>query len=596
MRKVRTLGLAALATALTCAAPAAAQIPALTYALTSASVAVGQLPPVIVPPTVPGAPNLTPPDAAGQNQTPAPPQRPIDPLTGRPMRALTPEEEREREIEKYDPTNPVNPAKPQLPGEPDPADPRAQGNAQQTNRDSRSALPPLPGSIAESQAPDPSRARGQGPDVVSDSDPSSQTYSGPAVLSRSYTLERPIDSKQLKWSWSVTSGQSYSTGLVTGAANPATAKTNASSYGNNTGWSVSGSHAWKKDQLSMSYSVSFSDYPWASNYSGINQSLSLGMSHQFSRRLTLHLTNSGSISPPSVSLSNPLTTPGVSVANLNLANSPLLNPLDTRSRQFQTGASLTWQKSMRLSFSLQTGFFAVAFTGPSLTGNIGYSASADVNYRLDSKTTIGAAYSWGDYIYAQHQTVSASQSAGLIFSRSFGRSMQFRSRIGIGWVSSQAYTQVPINPIFVPLIGATSALADLGNKSSSTDISAQFVKDFRGRRTASISYARGVSPGNGLILTSIQETVTANFSTMVFRRFPLSMSGGRSALASQAQNTGGSIDEFFSLSTSHTLTGHVTSSFSVQYSKFSITSMPGLNQQFMVSTGMGWSPGPGKIW
>ncbi len=523
---------------------------------------VPQTPPIVVPlPTVPGAPDVGTPGAGASGSQPeqAKPLTPEDRL----KRPLTPEEKLQKEIDKYDPLSRTNPAKPD---EPAPAEP---------------------------VAPAASLATRQGPEVV-DSDLSAQASNGPAVLSRSYTLSRPAETKQVQWSWNVNTGQSYTTGLLTGPANK-TSTANANSYGNTTGWAISGRHSWKRDSVGLSYSVSFSEYPWASSYSGINQSLSADVSHQFSRRLSLHVTSAGSMTPPSGALDNPLTAPGVSIANLSLAASPSLQPLNSRTRQIQNSANLVWQKSARLSFSLGGGFFAVDRTGLTLSNNIGYQAQADVNYRYNSRTTVGLSYSWTDYIFAGHQSVSDTNTLGIIFSRSFGASTQLRTRIGVAQIESLGYTQVAVDPLFAALVGP-SAIVDAYRKSTIPDISAQLVRQFRNRRTASFSYARGVSPGNGIILTAIQQTMTANFSLTVFRRFPLNVTAGRSALASQAQNTGASTSDFFSLGTSRALHSHATSFFAVQYSQFAITNVPGLHNQFSVSTGVSWGPGPGKIW
>jgi hypothetical protein len=549
-----------------------------------------QLPTVQLPtvplPTVPGAPSLGTPQSGD-----AEPTKPLSP-DGKFRRPLTAEEKLQLEIEKFDPLSKTNPAKPEDPD----AVAKAKAALAQPKTDNRNKLAPLPGSVAESNLPDPTANRGEGPEVVSDSDASNQSYNGPAVLSRSYTLTRPTTTKQVQWSWNVTSGQSYSVGLVSGAATGKNAATNQSSYGTNTGWALSGRHAWKRDNVGLSYSVSFSEYPWASSYSGINQSLSADYGHQFSRRLMFHISTVGSMTPPSATLDNPLTAPGVSIANLSLSASPSLQPLDIRTRQFQNSAALSWQKSARLSFSVGGGFFAVDRTGGTLSGNIGYQAQADVNYRLDAKTTVGLSYSWTNYIFAKHQSLSDTNTVGVIFSRAFGPSTQLRTRFGVSEIESMGYNQVAIDPLFVALIGSPTTIVDSYHKSATSDISAQLIKDFKGRKTASISYARGVSPGNGLILTAIQETMTLNFTTTVFRRYPFTLTAGRNALASQAQNTGGSTSDFVSVGTSRSLIGHANSSFSVQYSRFAITNMPGLHSQFSVNTSVSWGPGPGKIW
>jgi hypothetical protein len=564
-----------------CACSGLAQLPVTQAPGTQAPVTT---PPMVPLPTAPGVPSLGSADGQASNPEQAKPKTPEDKL----KKPLTKEEKLQKLIDKYDPMSKVNPARPE--------EETAKPAEAKPKPDARTEPAPLPGSVAESNLPETSGR--QGPEVVPDSDAAAQTYTGPAVLSRSYTLARPTaaGTKQVQWQWIATSSQGYTTGLVNGATSTSAASTNASSYSTTTGLSVSGRHFWKRDQVGLNYNVSFSAFPWASAYTGVNQTLSSDYAHEFSRRLQLHVVNTGSISPPSATLSNPLTAPGVSIANLSLSASPSLQLLDNRTEQFQTNSTLVWQQTARTSYSVGGGFFAVDRTGGTLSGNIGYQAEADVNYRWNSKTTVGVSYSWTDYAFAHHVSVSDTNTADIIFSRSFGKSTQLRTRFGLSRIESLGLTAVAIDPVFAALVGMPSGIIDAYHRNVTSDISAQFVRDLRRGRTLSVSFARGVSPGNGLILTAIQETVTGTFSTTVFRRFPVSFTAGHSALASQAQNTGGYTSTFYSVTTSRTLRNRASASFSAQYSSFTVSNMPGLKQQISLTSSLSWGPGPGKLW
>jgi hypothetical protein len=242
------------------------------------------------------------------------------------------------------------------------------------------------------------------------------------------------------------------------------------------------------------------------------------------------------------------------------------------------------------------GFFAVDFTGPQLSSNVGYQAQADVNYRYTSRMTFGAYYSFTDYTFTKHEVVSDSNTAGLIFSYAFNRRTQLRLRAGVSSIESLALTQVAVNPVFAALTGESVGLIDLYRRSMISDLSGQFVRDFGRSKTINVSYAHGIAPGNGLILTSTQQVISAGFTASLFRRYLLTLSAGRSTLSAQVQNTGSYTTNYAGLSLSRTLPRGVTANLGFDYRQYEVSNQPGLTSQLRVSSGVSWGPGPGKLW
>ena len=135
-------------------------------------------------------------------------------------------------------------------------------------------------------------------------------------------------------------------------------------------------------------------------------------------------------------------------------------------------------------------------------GLTGQQARGDVNYRITRKTTIGAYYSFSHYLYPHGFGNSDTDTFGAIYSYAINRSMQIRFRGGISDVNSVGLVTVAIAPPIAALLGVSSGVIDSWTTYRTTDISAQFVNDFRHGRTASLAYARGVTPGNGVYQTS----------------------------------------------------------------------------------------------
>ena len=110
--------------------------------------------------------------------------------------------------------------------------------------------------------------------------------------------------------------------------------------------------------------------------------------------------------------------------------------------------------------------------------------------------------------------------------------MQLRTRFGLSQIKSRAYETITLPPELAAILGRSVSLVNASSDFSTTDVSVQLVRDFGRSRTASLAFARGESPGNGLLLTSVEETATAGYSTSFFRRrVPINIGATYSTLA-----------------------------------------------------------------
>jgi hypothetical protein len=457
---------------------------------------------------------------------------------------------------------------------------------------------PIPGSIAASEQ---KPAGPSGPQVVDDDKGEApvQEYSGPAVLSRSYSISQQLIPTQVKWSESVSLSSVYDTGIGTPTASGSLGPSNTL-IGTMVGWSFAGRHYFHRDMISVNYNGNWSEYSQGGSYSGSNQNISAAYSHVLSRRLTLNLSGTGSILSQNSVLENQPVGPET-IANINIASSPNIQIYDTGVKQFSTQADLTWQVTGRLSFSMGTSYFAIDRDSALLLGMTGQQARGDVNYRLTRKMTVGSYYSFSHYVYPHGFGNSATNTAGLIYSYAFSQTMQLRFRGGLSEVESLGLETVPINPVIAALLGESSGIIDSYDTYRTTDFSAQFVKDFRGgKRTASLAYARGISPGNGVFQTSQQESISANLTAKVFRSYSLSLGVGRDTLTSVAvsaiQNLGKYQSEYGRISLSRTYRRGVGLNLTAEYRYFDVDMLGYLRNQLRISTGVSWGSGTGRLW
>ena len=518
----------------------------------------------------------------------------VDPRDNR-LPPPTPAEEREREIRRFDPLDPSNPADPNANGQ-TPGDDGRTKNDRDTQR-KRDTSTPLPGSIAAEERANTAR---QGPAVEEeDADAPAQQYTGPAVLSRSYTVNRPLIPQDEKWTEFLGFSFIVDTGLTSTTLSP-TGKLMQSGYlyGTALNYGLSGRQLWRHDQLGVHLSGSYQQYFPSNdnNYTGPNTTLTVDYTHAWSRRLSVTVVGTGTLFSQNYTLAPQQIDLQTSPADINIGSSPNIQIFDTTTKQFSLQTNVTWQKSTRLSFSYGGSYFAIVRDAPSLVGVGGEQANADVNYRLTSRTTIGAYYSYGQYEFQHGAGTTDTNTVGLVYSKALSRSLQVRLRGGVSWVESLAITSVPIDPAIAALLGQSTAVIDAYQKNRTSDISVQVVKDFRGGRTASLSYARGVSPGNGVFLTSEQESFGGAASMRLFRRYLASVQASRDKLSALTQNLGKFTSENASFSLSRSFSHGFAMNFLISYRYFNVGDNSPVRNEGRLSTGITWSPPGGRLW
>jgi hypothetical protein len=500
--------------------------------------------------------------------------------------------QREKQIRMYDPLDKSHPLADQQSIPPSVRDstPGQPGGSSDAVRPDP-ATRPLRGSAAESNQSGSVTPRTQGPQVLSpDGESPVQEYSGPAVLSRSYTISRPSTPEQVRWSPTLGYLQTYDSGLSNLYSNSGQTQGSPSPWGYVINWGVTGRHFWKHDQVGLDYQGSKSKIGGYSGLNGTNQILRADYEHQFSRRLVLNVVTSGSILSQAYGFLDTGLVQGNSIANISLSASPNVQVIDQGTRQLMNQVSMTWRKSARLSFNASGGAFFVQRTG-GLYGNTGYQSQGDVNYRLTRKTTTGVYYSYTGYTFTHRINVANLHTMGGIYSYALGKTSQIRLRAGITRIENEGLRTVTIDPAIAIYLGQSTGVVNSYTVSSTSDVSAEFVKDFGRNRTVNVAYVRGVSPGNGLLLTSLQQGFSGNFSMRVFRNYLVSATGSQTSLSGVSENNSSYNSQSIGLGVSRPLPHHLSADFRVEYRTYNITSQPNLDHQWRVSTGFSWNPG-----
>lgn len=492
---------------------------------------------------------------------------------------LTPAQQLDQQIREVDPLD-----------RPDDKDAKAKEKKRQQEE------PPTPGSIAASERD--AAARQLGPQVVTGDEAAEepvQEYTGPAVLSRSYSVSRPLIPQQLKWIESIGVNTVYDTG-VTGGVNTNGSISSNNLLGTMLNWAFSGRRYFHRDQLGVKYAGNYYQYPGTGGYNGSNNTLTMDYEHVLTRRMSVNLAFTGTMYSQNYTLGNEYLGPETTVANINLASSPNIQITDEGAKQLSTQTDFVWQKSARLSFDLGGSFFAISRDDPALLGMTGEQARGDMNYRLTRKMTVGGYYSSSFYVYPHGFGNSHTNTFGGIYSYAITRTLQVRLRAGVSRVDSLGLQVIAVAPAIAALEGVGSGMIDVTSGYFTTDVSAQVVKDFRRGKTMSLSYAHGIAPGNGIFQTSVQESIALTFNMSFFRKNNLSAAFGRDTLDAVSQALGAYQSIYGRISFSRTLAGGVSGNFSATLRHFELAQYIGVRNQMLLSAGVSWGSQNGRLW
>jgi hypothetical protein len=421
-------------------------------------------------------------------------------------------------------------------------------------------------------------------------------YAGPAILSRG---EAPaaMSAPTVDFNFSLALTASYTTGLA-GVSAPTSQGQLASQSGEGFGATVgiNGAHSWRHTHLGLSYSGSFTDYIDASYFAGFSQGLSLGLSHQLTRHISISLRESAGLftqfPPATVSLNSSVPF------DPSQSQIPTTDFYDNRTIYDSTQVGVNIQASSRLSFSISGGIFDTIRRSSALYGATGESGSADVQYRLSRKLTFGGTYGYSHYSYTGSAGGAQIHSVGLEASERFSRLVEFSAFAGASRVSSSFQQTVPIDPAILAILcpptlvtvcPLTAGTVVNNNVFWGPNFGIRLSRTFQ-RGTVYFSAGESITPGNGLFLTSRAASASVGYGYSGLRKWSLNIGATYLTALSLGNVQGGYGQVSGSFSMSRTLVGKlsIVSSFSAtQYQSGSFMAYNHLI--YTASIGLGFS-------
>jgi|GEM_PF-385135 len=419
-------------------------------------------------------------------------------------------------------------------------------------------------------------------------------YTGPSILSRGMNFSRPNVPTNERFRPFVGINFFRDSGVSGAYQGPLTKASSNSFDGADISYGLSGQHARRADTFQMDYRGHSS---FGSGYYNQDQALSLNYSRVLSRRLSVTLGEAAGLYANNYSILNSVSQTDTSVGGLALIVSPNTESFDDRTYYTSTQADLVFQKTSRLSVNVGTSLFYVKRNSKNLISANGYQTRTDVSYRVTKRTTIGPYYAYSRYNYSGTFGDSNIHTVGLNYSLALNKSLQFRIRGGGTRLETRGLEQVALDPLVAQILGRTVGTQRFYQASFVPDYAVDVTKSFR-HSSLAFTYLRGVSPGNGVILTSQRDSEGVNYTYNGIRRYGFTAGVSRDTLASAAQSIGKFSSYSGRASLSRTLPHDVQAVMSFDYRKLGFTAGQYARNQYRITMGFAFSPGlaPLKFW
>ncbi len=283
---------------------------------------------------------------------------------------------------------------------------------------------------------------------------------------------------------------------------------------------VYGVHTWRRAQLAIDYRGTFRYYPDNTFYNGSDQALHFGYSVQPNRRISLNTRLTGGTS--SLGLVSPALTyaPGEGTVE-----QPSLLLFDNRTYYLESGMNLSYLLNTRTSITVGGSGFFVDHHSNGLVNTEGYDLDGSIVRRLNRSVSIGADYKHMYYDFPGNFGESTINQYTGRYTEEFGRNWTASVSLGVFQVETIGSQEVSFSPVVAALLGTSSGLQAFDQKDIYPAGDARLTRKFK---TAQISgyYTLGVAPGNGVYLTSRQNTGGASVSYTGVRHWAFSLGGG----------------------------------------------------------------------
>ncbi|MGH9631331.1 MAG: hypothetical protein ACRD7E_23755 [Bryobacteraceae bacterium] len=267
-----------------------------------------------------------------------------------------------------------------------------------------------------------------------------------------------------------------------------------------------GTRKWRHSSLGLDYR---GGYQYGNNRRaprGVNQALSLSYDHQMSRRVSISLGQSAGMSNRAYGFYHT----GAAFGN-ELIGVPDDEIFDNRIYFSQSTAAAGYQFSARTAAAINGSFFLVRRKRGVLAGLNGYRASARMVHRLSFRDTISGGYQFMNFHFPGLFGSSHIHGVQAEYQRMLSPRLILSFLGGVYRSESLGRRTVTLDPEVAEILGQRTALEAAHNVNylPQGSVELAYLRQFS---RVNINYRRGVTPGNGLFLTSQRESINVGYS------------------------------------------------------------------------------------
>jgi len=295
-------------------------------------------------------------------------------------------------------------------------------------------------------------------------------------------------------------------------------------YGVEVGLGGYGRHTFRRSQLGLDYSGNFRHYPSASTYDGSNQQLRLEYIVEKSRRLRFDFNQSAGTQNFGTALGSSFGGGDVIVDSSSIL-------FDNRTSYLQSSMTTRYAMTGRTTLSMGGSYYTVHRSASALVGVNGYTLQGSIEHQTSRTNKIGVAYQHTHYDFPRAFGETDINMYMGTWSSSFGRSWTLGLSAGVFTAAVQGVQSTALDPDIAALLGIGNLQTIFYRENIIPTGQINLMKRFR-RANWNAQYNRTVTPGNGVFLTSRQETYGSGFSYTGLRRWSFSASGNVAKLSS----------------------------------------------------------------
>lgn len=357
-------------------------------------------------------------------------------------------------------------------------------------------------------------------------------YEGPTILSRGAGAILGGGGEQVRIRPYFGVNGIYDSGLTSVTVTPDGTIPETSALGVEASFGAYGYHNWRRTVLGLDYRGQARHYTRKTYYDGVDQNLTLGITHQASRQWIFTLRESAGTYSRSFG-----TLDGYGFFDSNSVSTPSQELFDGRTYYVSTNGDVTYQKSPRLSFGMGGSGVAVRRRSSALVGLTGEVARGDVAWRVNRSNVIGADYGFTHFKYTRAFGATDFHTAAFNWSVEVARRWQLKLRAGGARVETQGLRYVAVDPLIAAIIGQSTGIEAFYTLRYVPSGDIRIARSFQ-RSTVSLSYTRTVDPGNGFYLTSIRNGAEASYSRTLRQSWNFGASAGYFSYQSIGQGLG----------------------------------------------------------